>query len=96
MEKKRILIGMTAGIVVIGALVFGALFLTRNPGKTERTISTEEAQASLDDMMGKINPSTAELVKSSVEYSNKDVAAEELPELSDDDITVTAATDAYA
>ncbi len=96
MEKKRILIGMTVGIVVIGALVFGVLFLTRNTGKTERAISTEEATASLDNMMGKINPSTAEPIKSSVEYSNKDVAAEELPELSDDDITVRASTDAYA
>ncbi len=96
MEKKRILIGMTVGIVVIGALVFGVLFLTRNTGKTERTISAEEATASLDNMMGKINPSTAEPIKSSVEYSNKDVAAEELPELSDDDITVRASTDAYA
>ena len=96
MEKNRILIGMTVGIVVIGVLVFGVLFLTRNTGKTERTISAEEATASLDDMMGKINPSTAEPIKSSVEYSNKDVAAEELPELSDDDITVRASTDAYA
>ena len=51
MGKKRVVIGLVVGLVVISGLVFGILALTRNTGKTERTISTETAQQRMADMM---------------------------------------------
>ena len=97
MGNKRIVIGLAVGIVVIGVLVFGFLGLTRNVGKTERAITTEDAQASLTNMVEKINPQTAPPVKASVEYTDEaQAAAEELPELSDDTITVEPTTTSYA
>ncbi|MDO4796896.1 MAG: VWA domain-containing protein [Coriobacteriales bacterium] len=96
MGKKRVIIGMCVGMVVIGALVFGILFLTRNTGKNERTISTETATQRMESMMREIDPSTAEPVKSSVEYSEKDTTAEELPALDTNKVTAKATTDTYA
>lgn len=97
MEKRRIWVGLGIGLIIVSALVFGILFITRNTGKTEKVITAEEAQSSLTDMVARIGPTTAEPVKASVEYtSDEDVAAEELPELSDDSIKVPATTDTYA
>ena len=96
MGNKRVVIGLVGGLVIISALVFGILFLTRNTGKTERTISTETAQQRMADMMREISPDTAKPIKSSVEYSTNDVAAEELPKLDTNAITAPATTDLHA
>ena len=97
MEKRRIWVGLGIGLIIVSALVFGILFVTRNTGKTEKVITAEEAQSSLTDMVAQISPTTAEPIKASVEYtSDEDIAAEELPELSDDSIKVPATTDTYA
>ncbi len=96
MGKKRVVVGMVIGLVVISVLVFGILFATRNTGKTERTISTETAQQRLADMMREIDPDTAEPKKSSVEYTEKDTTAEELPDLDTNAVTVPATTDTFA
>lgn len=96
MGKKRVVIGLVVGLVVISGLVFGILALTRNTGKTERTISTETAQQRLADMMREISPDTAKPIKSSVEYSSNEVTAEELPALDTNSITCPATTDTFA
>lgn len=96
MGKKRVVIGLVGGLVVISALVFGILFLTRNTGKTQRTISTEDAQARMNDMMREIDPTVADPIKSSVEYATNDVTAEELPELETNEITCPSTTDLFA
>ncbi len=96
MGKKRVIVGMVIGLVAISALVFGILFITRNAGKTERTISTETAQQRLADMMREIDPDVAEPKKSSVEYTEKDTTAEELPDLDTNAVTVPATTDTFA
>lgn len=96
MGNKRVVIGLVGGLVVISALVFGILFVTRNAGKTERTISTETAQQRMSDMMREIDPYTADPVKSSVEYSENDTTAEELPDLDTNAVTCEATTDLYA
>ncbi len=96
MGKKRVIVGLVVGLVVISGLVFGILSLTRNVGKTERTISTETAQQRLDDMLREIDPQTAQPIKSSVEYSQMETTAEELPELNTNEVTVKATTDAFA
>ena len=96
MEKRRIGIGLVVGLVVVFGLVFGILFLTRNTGKTEKVISEEEAQTSLQEMVAFIAPTTADPIKASVEYtSDEDAAVEELPDLTDD-IKVPATTSTYA
>ncbi len=96
MQKKRIVIALVVGMVMIGTIVFGLLFITRNTGKTEKVISSEEAQASLGDMVNQINPATAEPIKSSVEYTSKEVEAEELPPLDNNEVTCKATTPLYA
>jgi len=87
---------MGVGLVVIGALVFGILFLTRNAGKNERTISTETATQRMASMMREIDPATADPVKSSVEYTEKDTTAEELPDLNTNKVTAEATTETFA
>ena len=96
MGKKRVIVGLVVGLVVISGLVFAILSLTRNVGKTERTISTETAQERLDGMLREIDPQTAQPIKSSVEYSQKETTAEELPDLNTNEVTVKATTDAFA
>ncbi len=96
MGKKKVVVGMAVGLVVISALVFGILMLTRNTGKTERTISTETATERLASMIREIDPGTSQPVKSSVEYSATDTTAEELPELDTNKVTAKATTDTFA
>ncbi len=96
MGKKRVITGLIAGIVIIAGITFAILFATRNTGKSERTISTESAQHRLEEMYKKVDPSTADPIKSSVEYTEDDRTAAELPELDPADITCQAPTDLYA
>ncbi|MDO4538201.1 MAG: vWA domain-containing protein [Coriobacteriales bacterium] len=96
MGKKRVIIGMAVGLVVISALVFGILILTRNVGKTERTVDAENAKTQLADMVRRIDPSTATPKKSSVEYSEKDTTAEELPALDTNAVTCEETTASFA
>ena len=96
MGKKRVIIGLVVGLVVISGLVFGILSLTRNVGKTDRAISTETAEQRMELMLREIEPKTAEPIKSSVEYTQKETTAEELPELDTNEITVPATTDTFA
>lgn len=96
MGKKRVVVGLVVGLVIISGIVFGVLFATRNAGKTERTISTETATQRMSDMMREIGPDTAKPVKSSVEYTESDVTAEELPDLNNNAVTCEAPTDVFA
>ena len=96
MGKKRVIVGLVAGLVIISGLVFAILFVTRNAGKTGRTISAETAQSRLADMVREVDPSYADPIKSAVEYSETDLVAEELPELDNNPVTAKATTDTYA
>lgn len=96
MGKKRVVIGLVAGLIIVSGLVFGILFATRNAGKTERTISTETAQERMADMMREIDPGTASPIKSSVEYTEQDTTADELPDLETNEVTARATTNNYA
>lgn len=96
MGKKRVVIGLVAGLIIVSGLVFGILFATRNAGKTERTISTETAQERMADMMREIDPGTASPIKSSVEYTEQDTTADELPDLETNEVTARATTSNYA
>ena len=96
MQGKRIGIGFVVGIVAIAAIVFGVLHFTRNSGKTERVIDAEEAQTTLEELVSNISPTTATPHKSSVEYTEEDIAADELPELDPEKLAVRATTKTFA
>ena len=66
MGKNKIGI-MAAVIVIVCAVVFGGIYLTRNLGKSDKVISQESALSSLEKMVNKISPDTAAPVKSPVE-----------------------------
>ncbi len=95
MDKKKM--GILAGvIVVVCAIVFGGIYLTRNLGKPEKVLSAENAVGKLSKMIGKIGPRTAQPVKSPVDYdSGKDDAAE-LPDIDTCEIGTHASTSLYA
>ena len=94
MGKKRVFVGLFIGIIIVTGLTFGILFATRNAGKSDRTISTETAQTRLADMYNKVEPTTADPIKSSIEYTEEDTAAEELPELDTNAVTCWGTTQA--
>ncbi|MEE0027839.1 MAG: hypothetical protein U0J70_09620, partial [Atopobiaceae bacterium] len=96
MAKKRVVIGLVVGLIIITGIVFGVLSITRDVGKTKRTVDTETATQQLADMMREIEPDTAEPVQSSVEYTEKDTTAEELPDLDTNAVVTEATTDTYA
>ena len=63
MNKKTI--GILATVVIlVCAAVFGGIYLTRNLGKSEKTISKENAGKRLSKMVEKIDPKTSKPVKS--------------------------------
>lgn len=96
MAKKRVVIGLVVGLIIISGIVFGVLSITRDVGKTRRTVDTETATQQLADMLREIDPDTAEPVQSSVEYTEKDTTAEELPDLDTNAVVTEATTNTYA
>lgn len=84
-------------LVMIAALVFGGIFLTRNLKKTEKVISKESAETQLDKLVKNINPGKKEPQKSPVDnLGETDVTADELPEIDTCEVKVRATTRLYA
>lgn len=95
MNAKNVgIVGVIAVIVI--ALVFGGVALTRNVGKSDKTISREAALESLEKYVKKINPAEAQPVKGQVSYSEEDSLYQELPILKDDSVTVKETSNYYA
>lgn len=95
MEKKKIGI-LAVIVVVVCAVVFGGIYLTRNIGKSDKVISEESAQNKLSKMVNKISPDTAQPVKSPVEYDDTGDEASELPDIDTCEIGTSATTSLYA
>ncbi|MBR3645307.1 MAG: VWA domain-containing protein [Lachnospiraceae bacterium] len=76
--------------------VFGGIYITRNLGKSQKTISKEQAEKNLERMIKNISPKKGKPVKSSVEYSDDDTTADELPDIKNNKVGVKATTDLYA
>lgn len=95
MQKKKIGI-LAAIILVVSAVVFGGIYLTRNMGKSEKVISEESAKSRLEKMVKNISPGTAKPVKSPVEYDDTQDEAAELPDIDTCEIGTPAATALYA
>ena len=86
------------GVLAIAVLIaiFGGLFLSRNIGKSSKTISKEAASKSLEKMIRNIEPLTGMPTKGTVEYTGEDTTYDELPQLEDSSIAVYPSTGAYA
>ncbi len=93
MKKKGLLIVI---IVLVVGLVFGGLYVTRNLGKSNKSVSSEDAMRKLNKYVDKIEPGTGTPTKSTVEYEGGDTTFQELPELTDSSIAVPENTRLYA
>lgn len=87
---------VAASVVIMCVLVFGGIYLTRNIGKSEKTISKENAQERLEKMVDRIDPRTAEPVKSPIEYDSEEDDAAELPDIDTCEVGTEASTELYA
>ena len=96
MKKKNTVIIIIGILIVVFAVTFAGIYLTRNLGKSERTISEESAKSRLAKMVKEINPSTSDPVKSAVEYSNEDNLASELPDIDTCEVMTKSTTSLYA
>lgn len=97
MNRKKTNYGALAIIAVLVIVcVFGGIALTRNLGKSTRTISTENAQAQLDKFVKRIGPVKGTPVKGQITYDDADTTFQELPELTNDSIAVKPNTSVYA
>ncbi|MBQ6555460.1 MAG: VWA domain-containing protein, partial [Firmicutes bacterium] len=74
----------------------GGVALTRNIGKSEKTVSKEAAQEKLEKYYKKIAPGELTPVKGQVSYSDEESLYQELPELKDDSIVVRETTGDFA
>ena len=95
MGKNKIGI-LAAVIVIVCAVVFGGIYLTRNLGKSDKVISQESALSSLEKMVNKISPDTAAPVKSPVEFDDAEDEAAELPDIDTCEIGTPASSSLYA
>ena len=93
MKKKGLLAVI---ILVVVALIFGGLYVTRNLGKSTKSVGSEDAMRRLNKYVDKIEPGTGTPTKSTVEYAEGDTTLQELPELSDSGIAVRENTQLYA
>lgn len=92
-NKKNILIISIIGILVF-LIAFVGINVTRNVGKSKKTVNTEEAMSTIEKYTKKINAQTADVIKSQVELDNNTV--DELPDIDKNEITVKPTTTLYA
>ena len=94
MNKK--IIALTVIILIVVAGVFGGLYLTRNLGKSAKTVNAQSASEKLDSMVNKIAPTAKTPKKGTVTFADGDNTYQELPDLKDDSIAVRETTDLFA
>lgn len=80
--KKQIAYCTTLiAIALICIITFGALSLTRNAGKNQKTISKETAQTQLAKMYKDIDPTTAEPISAPIDFDDALSLEKELPDV---------------
>lgn len=92
---SKLLVIAIVGVFAL-AFIFGGLFLSRNLKKTEKAITKENAEATLEKYVKRIEPLEGTPVRGAVEYSGTDHTYQELPDLKDDSIVVRETTENYA
>lgn len=80
--------------VAMFVVVSSGIVLTRNVGKSQKVVSTESAQSSIERFVKKIDPKQAAPVKSAVELVDNQI--DELPDIDKNVITVRPTTSLYA
>ena len=96
-KESNSMFGKIAMIAIcVCALVFGGLFLTRNIGKSSRVVDVESAEAQLEKYVKNINPSEGTPTKGVINYDDSDTTYQELPDLTNDSITVKPNTTVFA
>lgn len=83
------------GVALAVGIAFAGFRLTQNIGKSDKVVDAETATRTLDNMVSRISPATADPIKSPLEYSGEDVAAEELPDIDTCKVVVDETTDTY-
>lgn len=94
MKNNKTIIGVIIIAVVVFAAAVAGISVTRNIGKSDKTISTESAQKDIDSMLKHIEVNYADPVKSQVDLVQED-EQEELPDIDKNEITVHENTSLY-
>lgn len=82
--------------VIVCALIFGGISLTRNIGTSQKTVDKESAMNTLEKYVKKIAPTQGTPVKGVISYDETDTTFQELPDLAANSIAVKATTSTYA
>lgn len=85
-----------AGIALAVGIIFAGIRLTQNLGKSDKVIDAETATKTLEKIVGSIGAETMDPVKSPIEYSDNETAADELPEIDTCKVVVDETTPTYA
>lgn len=86
-NAKKIAIFAGIAVVVFG-LVFGGIMLTKDVGKSEETITSEQAENQMNRLLGGINVTNVDPVKASITDSDMLSEEEELPDIASSPLTV--------
>lgn len=83
-------IAIFAGIaVVVFGLVFGGIMLTKDVGKSEETITSEQAENQMNNLLSSISVTNVEPTKASITDEDMLTEEEELPDIASYPLTVT-------
>ncbi len=93
-NNSKIMLGAVVIAIVVFAIAVAGISATRNIGKSDKTISTEAAQRSIDNMLKHIEVSYADPVKSQVDLVQED-KADELPDIDKNEVTVRENSSLY-
>lgn len=94
--KFPVAIVAVIGLAIAAGVIFLGFRMTQNLGKSEKVIDQETATRTLEDMVKTIAPTEAEPVKSSIEYTGDEAAADELPDIDTCKVVVEPTTPLYA
>ena len=87
---------VAAAFLLLCAVVFGGIYVTRNFGKTQKTVTRENAETNLSKLVKSIGPQTVTHAKSAVDFAADEDAGEELPDISTCAVNAKASTAVYA
>ncbi|MBO6047205.1 MAG: VWA domain-containing protein [Erysipelotrichaceae bacterium] len=95
-DNVRVIIRTVVSIIVVAALVVVGIRLTGSSKDGSKDRAYNAAAKKVRKMVKSIDPDTADLISSALEYDSKADDASELPDLDKSSISVAHATDTYA
>ena len=94
-QKKTSPITLIALLIIAGALVISGFFLLSGSAGGS-TVTNGNYEKSLEKAIKRINPTTGTEVKSTIEYSEEETTAKELPDIETKTVAVEPTTSLYA